>query len=104
MQVGLLANQNTLATSQAPTSGSYIRDVLTSLATLANLTAGPAAATTAASVHSTLGSAVAALSDEQGALGDLQSGLTRRQTTLASIQTALSAQVRTPRTWTRRRR
>ena len=93
VQVGLLANQNTLATSQAPTSGSYIRDVLTSLATLANLTAGPAAATTAASVHSTLGSAVAALSDEQGALGDLQSGLTKRQTTLASIQTALSAQV-----------
>ena len=41
VQVGLLANQNTLATSQPPTSGSYIRDILTSLATLANLTAGP---------------------------------------------------------------
>ena len=96
VQVGLLANQNTLATSQPPTSGSYIRDILTSLATLANLTDGPTASTastTAASVRSTLGSAVTALSDEQGALGYLQSGLTTRQATLAATQTALSQQV-----------
>ena len=93
VQVGLLANQNTLAVSAPPTSGSYIRDILAGLATLANLTPGPTAQATAAGVRAQLGSAVTALSDEQGALGDLQSGLTARQTTLAATQTALTAQV-----------
>ncbi len=93
VQVGLLANQNTLSTSQAPTTGSYMRDIMTSLATLANLTPGPTAQATAAGVRSQLGSAIDAMSTEQGALGDLQSGLETRKTTLASLQTALTAQV-----------
>ena len=93
VQVGLLADQNTLATSAAPTSGSYIRDILSGLASLANMTPGAAAQATAAGVRAQLGSAVTALSDEQGALGDIQSGLQARQTTLAATQTALTAQV-----------
>jgi hypothetical protein len=35
VSVGVLANQNTLTTSAAPTTGSYMRDIMRSLATLA---------------------------------------------------------------------
>lgn len=93
MQVGLLANANTLAVSNAPTSGSYMRDIMTSLATLANLTPGATAQATAQSVRTQLSSAITAIGSETGALGDVQSTLNQRKTALSATSTALSAQL-----------
>lgn len=93
VQVGLLANANTLSTSGAPTTGSYMRDVMRALATLANLTDGPTAQATAADVRLRLRSAIGAMADETGALGDIQSGLATRKATLAATQTATAKQV-----------
>ncbi len=91
--VGVLANANTLATSQPPTTGSYMRDIMRGLATLAGLTDGPGAQATAADTRTRLASAVGAIADEAGALGDVQAGLATRKTTLAATQTSLSQQV-----------
>jgi len=93
MQVGVLANANTLAVSSPPTSGSYMRDVMTSLATLANLTPGPTAQATAQTVRTQLSGAITAMSSETGALGNIQNTLTQRKTALSETSTALSAQL-----------
>lgn len=93
VQVGVLANQNTLATSVAPTTGSYMRDIMRELATLAAMTPGAAAQTTAADVRTRLASAIGGISDESGALGNIQASLSTRQTTLAATQTAVIKQV-----------
>ncbi len=93
VQVGVLANRNTLTPSAAPTTGSYMRDILKSLATLANATDGPGLQATAASAHALLGSAVGAIAVESGALGDVQSSLAARHTQLGDTVIALNAQV-----------
>lgn len=90
---GVLANQNTLATSATPTTGSYMRDVMRALASLTTVTDGPGADAAAADVRTRLDSAIAAMADETGALGDIQASLTTRKTTLETIQTAFSHQV-----------
>lgn len=94
LQVGLLANQNTLTTSNAPTTGSYMRDIMRALATLTTLTdSTPDAQTIAADTRDRLHSAIGALAYEQGALGNIQASLTDRQTTLASLNAALTKQI-----------
>ncbi len=93
VQVGVLANRNTLTPSAAPTTGSYVRDILKALATLSNATAGPGLQAMAASTHALLGSAVGAIAVESGALGDVQSSLAARHTQLGDTVTALNAQV-----------
>ena len=94
VQIGLLANKNTLATSTGTnTTGSYARDIMQGLATLASLTDGPTAQATAAGVATQLHDALAAISTEQGALGDVQSTLTTRQTGLVALQNAVTNQV-----------
>lgn len=93
VQVGLLANANTLATSGGLTTGSYMRDVMRGLATLANLTDGPTAQAVAADTRVRLNSAIGAMADETGALGDIQATLATRKTTLAATHTALAKQV-----------
>ena len=93
VQAGLLANQNTLATSAAPTTGSYLRDVMRALATLTTVTDGPDNSAVAADTRDRLHSAIGAMADESGTLGNLQSELTSRQTLLASTQTTLNKQV-----------
>jgi flagellar hook-associated protein 3 FlgL len=94
MQVGLLANKNTLATSTAPTTGSYMRDVMRALATLATLTpTSPGIQATAADTRTRLSSAITAMATETGALGDFQNTLKQRQTALGDTSTALSAQL-----------
>lgn len=93
MRVGVLANANTLVTSSAPTTGSYMRDVMRGLATLASLTPVASSVAAAADVRDRLRSAIGTMSDEMGALGDVQTTLSTRQTTLAAMQTALSKQV-----------
>ena len=98
VQIGVLANGNTLAVSGgASTTGSYIRDILRSLATVANLSSSQAnAAGFSALVQDTgvsLSGAITALGTEQGALGDIQSSLQSRRTEAADTSTALTAQV-----------
>jgi flagellar hook-associated protein 3 FlgL len=94
VQIGLLANQNTLSVSTgSSTTGSYTRDILQGLATLAGLTTGAAAQAGAATAQKLLNGAITSLSDEQGALGQIQSNLTYRQTNMASMQAALTTQL-----------
>jgi flagellar hook-associated protein 3 FlgL len=93
MQVGLLANSNTLVASAAPTTGSYMRDILRALATLTTATAGSGLQALAADTRTRLGSAIGAIAVESGALGDVQSGMAARRTQLGETVTALNAQV-----------
>lgn len=91
--VGVLANRNTLAVSAAPSTGSYMRDIMRALATLATTADGPGLQATAADTSSRLQSAISAASEEAGALGDVAAGMATRKTQLADTQTALTAQV-----------
>ena len=98
VQIGLLANTNTLATSTgASTTGSYTRDLLRGLATLASLSSaqvGTAGFTDLVSdTRTSLQGAVTALATETGALGNIQSGLTAQSTQLTDTSTALTAQL-----------
>ena len=90
---GVLANRNTLATSAAPTTGSYMRDVMRALATLTTVIDGPGVEAVAADTRSRLGSAISAMATETGALGDIQSNLTARKTGLVDVSAALTKQV-----------
>ena len=93
VQIGLLANQNTLASTSGSPTGSYMRDILLGLTTLAGMTTGTAATATAATAQAQLQAGSNALSDEQGALGNIEANLKTTQTTLASTQTAFEAQI-----------
>lgn len=94
VKVGLLANANTLAVSQPPTTGSYIRDILTSLANIAGLgSAGTSTPSVAAAAAAQLSGAITALGTEQGALGNIQSSLTNQQTELGNVSAALTKQL-----------
>jgi flagellar hook-associated protein 3 FlgL len=93
VQIGLLANQDTLVSSSGSPTGSYMRDILLGLTTLAGMTAGAGAVASAATARTQLQAGSSALSDEQGALGNIQAGLKTTQSMLASTQTALKAQV-----------
>ena len=93
VQIGVLANQNTLVSSAGSPTGSYMRDVLLGLTTLAGMTSGSTAPATAATARAQLQSAASGLSDEQGALGNIQASLKTRQATMASTQLSLTAQV-----------
>ena len=93
VQVGLLANSNTLTSSKAPTTGSYMRDILRALATLTTATAGPGLQAVALDTQARLGSAVGAIAVESGALGDVQSSLAARRTQLGDTVIALNTQV-----------
>jgi flagellar hook-associated protein 3 FlgL len=98
VQVGLLANANTLATSSgSSTTGSYTRDLLRSLATLASLSSSqvddPGFQAVVADTRSSLQSATTALADETGALGNIQSNLTAAATSAGDTSTALQTQL-----------
>ncbi len=93
VQVGVLANANTLSLSAPPTTGSYMRDIMLALATLVTTTDGPGLPAAAAATRDRLGSAIAASSGEAGALGDVQRGLATRKVQLVETQAALTAQV-----------
>ncbi len=94
VQTGLLANRNTLATSAAPTTGSFMRDVMRALASLATLSdSSPNPEVLAADTRTRLSSAISAMGAEAGSLGDVQQSLAARKTTLATLGTTLSKQV-----------
>lgn len=98
VQTGLLANANTLATSSgSSTTGSYARDLLRSLATLASLSSSqasdPGFASLVSDTQQSLGGAISAMNAEAGAFGDLQSSLSTQGTQLGDTQTALQGQL-----------
>ncbi len=93
VQAGLVANKNTLVNSPPPTTGSFARDILKALASLAAATPGPGVEATAAGARKLLGSAITAISGEAGTLGSVEAGLASRKQTLAALQTTLSQQV-----------
>lgn len=97
-QTGVLANANTLATSSGPsTTGSYMRDVLRGLATLASLSSSQAGAAGFAGLvddtRQSLGGAISAIGAEAGALGDIQSGLAMQRTEIGDVHDALKSQL-----------
>ncbi len=93
LSAGLLANKNTLATSSPPTTGSYLRDILRSLATLTTIGNGPSLTTTAADVRARLSSALDTLNAEAGTLGGVQTSLVARRDQSVQTVTALQAQI-----------
>ena len=93
VNVGVLANANTLATSTPPTTGSYMRDIMKSLAELSQLPSDADPTTAVSDARARLSSGISALSTEAGALGDIQSSLTDRQTQLGAVNTALTKQL-----------
>ncbi len=95
---GVLASANGDAVSSgASTTGSYSRDILRALATLASLSSGQIGAAGFSAVvddaRTTLRGAVSALNQDAGVLGNRQTALTATQASLASTATALTAQV-----------
>ncbi len=98
VQVGVLANTNTLATSTGTsTTGSYMRDLMRGLATLSSLSSSQvntAGFTDLVSdTRTSLQGAVTALATETGALGNIQSNLTAQGTQLSDTSTALTTQL-----------
>ena len=98
VQVGVLANNNTLVTSTGPsTTGSYMRDIMRGLATLGNLSStqanDPGFTALVQDTQSSLSGAITAIGQESGALGNIQSSLTAVQTQASETNTALTTQV-----------
>jgi flagellar hook-associated protein 3 FlgL len=98
VQIGLVANANTLAVSTgSSTTGSYVRDLLRGLSTLASLTSAqvndPGFSAVVADTRTSLQGAVTALSTETGALGTIQAGLTATATADGDTTTALQTQL-----------
>jgi flagellar hook-associated protein 3 FlgL len=98
VQIGLVANANTLAISTgSSTTGSYVRDLLRGLSTLASLSSAqvndPGFTAVVADTRTSLQGAVTALSTETGALGTIQAGLTATATADGQTTTALQGQL-----------
>ncbi len=91
--VGLLANKNLYATSASPTTGSYMRDIMRSLASLTTLATGSGAAAIVGDARSRLSSAISAISTEAGSIGTIQNSLGQKQTNLSAFSTTLQAQI-----------
>lgn len=96
-QVGLLASANTFAASPPGSTGSFVRDLMRSLATLGSLSSAqvnlPGFAALVQDTRTSLNGAIDAMAGEAGALGDHQAALTATQSSLAATQTALNTQV-----------
>ncbi len=98
VQTGLLANANTLVTSAgSSTTGSYMRDVLRSLATLASLSGSqvnaPGFSSLISDTQQSLSGAIGALNTEAGSFGAIQSGLSTRSTAIGEVHDALTTQL-----------
>lgn len=96
--VGLLANANTLAVSTGTsTTGSYTRDILRGLATLAGLSSSQVSAAgflpLVQDTGACLSGAISAIGQEAGELGNIQSALSSAQAQQADVATVLTKQV-----------
>ncbi len=95
---GILASGNAVATSSGgSTTGSYTRDILRGLATLAGLSSAQQGAAGFAAlvsdVHTALGGAVTALNQDAGIMGDQQTALATTQTHIGEAATTLKSQL-----------
>jgi flagellin-like hook-associated protein FlgL len=95
---GLFANRNAAATSEGDTTGSWARDVLRGLATLAAIDPAQAALGTGftdlmATVRGGLRSAVDAIGEERGALGAVEQRLETTSRRHAEVSVALAGQL-----------
>lgn len=98
--VGLLASANATATSLgSSTTGSYMRDLMRSLATIGSLDASQSGLAgfqgLIADTTASLGDAISAMATDAGNLGSTPTSLATTQTRLSDTVTALSAQVST---------
>ncbi len=96
--VGLFANRNAAASSAGETTGSWARDLVRGLASIAALTPAQAASpddfkALADTIRNGLQSAANALADEQGALGQTEQQLTGMQARHAEMRDALKVQL-----------
>jgi flagellin-like hook-associated protein FlgL len=98
--VGLLASANSAVTSTgvpATSTGSYMRDLMLSLATIGSLSSSQVSdsgyTTLVQSTNTTLTGAISAMAEDVGVLGNTQTNLTTDQTTMADTATALTTQV-----------
>jgi flagellar hook-associated protein 3 FlgL len=95
---GILASTNaSVASTGTVTTGSYMRDILCSLATIGSLTSSQVNtagfATVVGSVYSCLGGAITALNQDAGVMGDRQTALQTQATAMAATTTSLQTQV-----------
>ncbi len=86
--VSVIANRNTYVTSVAPTTGSYLRDILTSLARLSSITDGPTLKADAAAARTPLTNGITSIALEEGELGNAQNLLQSRRD--QSVQTVIT--------------
>lgn len=93
VSIGLIANRNTSVASVAPTTGSYMRDILTSLARLTTITNGPALQSDVAAARTPLTNAITSIALEAGALGNAQNQLQTRRAQSAQTVIALNTQL-----------
>ncbi len=98
VQTGLLASGNSVSVSTgSSTTGSYMRDLLRSLATLGSLSSSQASASGfGALVRDTgtsLNGVVSAMASDVGDLGNTQAGLTATKTQLSNTALALTGQL-----------
>ena len=98
LTIGVAASANTAAVSGgSSTTGSYVRDLLRSLATIGSLSSAqantPGFTALVQDTQQSLSSAVGALADEQGILGNTQTQVDGVGKLLTSTKTALTGQV-----------
>jgi flagellar hook-associated protein 3 FlgL len=98
MTVGLLASGNSDVVSSGPsTTGSYMRDLMRSLATIGSLSSSqandPNFAGLVADTQTSLTGAIDAMATDAGVLGMRQATLTSTQTRLSDLRTVLTGQV-----------
>ena len=98
VQTGLLASGNSAAASSGTsTTGSYMRDLMRSLATLGSLSSSqvndPNFASLIQDTGTSLTGVVSAMAVDVGVLGNTQSNLANIQTQLSDTSTALTGQV-----------
>lgn len=91
--VGIIANRNTSVTSVAPTTGSYMRDILTSLARLTTITNGATLHPDVAAARTPLTNAISSIAQEAGALGNAQNQLQTSRDRSALRVIALNTQL-----------
>ena len=92
-----VSSGTTISGGPPSTTGSYMRDLLRSLATIGSLTSAQTSVTgfqdLVQDTRVSLSGAVSAMADDAGALGNVQSSLTATQSGLGDTQTALTTQV-----------
>jgi len=98
VQIGMLASANSAVTSTGTsTTGSYMRDLMRSLATLGSMSStqakDPNFASLVEDTRSSLNDVVTTMAADVGVMGDRQSFLTKTQTQLSDTALALTTQL-----------